>query len=630
MRTQLKSTLALVLALLICVSVFAACKGNKPADDTSSTPVISFAEVPSQAVIDTETGEIKMAYGSTFADLKEDLQEEGQLAEGETLQLFQADQVTEITDEATLLESGMIVIKKDADGNELLKLTLVIEAAVVSQEVNSEGQIVVTLETGEQVVYEVNSETGEQSIVSTIPATPSNGGASTDPTTSVATPSNTPDTPSNVTSVELPSAGSVVSIDSGAAESVINDKYTLTVAGDRSDNSLVMAIMAFQKKHSNVTIRITAAGDGGRITSLDNLKMQLASNNAPDVVQMDSVYVAAAGYQGYVLELQQFGSDDVKNLFIESCWQSVQSQIAGEETQFGLPFDCNTILMFYNKTLLDKAGVSTIPSTWSEFTTSLEKLKTLSEVSSPFNLMVNFDASLGQKNYMAFQWMMYLWRLGGEVLNSDLTAAAFAEQPGIDALQMYVDMVGKYGVSNQAFTDAPFLNGTAGFNMMTNNHYSSTVGSSTTNVEFGATMLPELKAGVPRYSGLGLYSVALPNKITGAGNDANKVAKATAQAQWAYEFAEFWAATLDYQMAFCENTLLMPSLKAGEGQGPFTGEYWTIAYQQLRTSKFRPGVKNWDSIETYLSEAINAAVNGNKTPQEALKAAAVLANRQLA
>lgn len=630
MRTQLKSTLALVLALLICVSVFAACKGNKPADDPSSTPVISFAEVPSQAVIDTETGEIKMAYGSTFADLKEDLQEEGQLAEGETLQLFQADQVTEITDEATLLESGMIVIKKDADGNELLKLTLVIEAAVVSQEVNSEGQIVVTLETGEQVVYEVNSETGEQSIVSTIPATPSNGGASTDPTTSVATPSNTPDTPSNVTSVELPSAGSVVSIDSGAAESVINDKYTLTVAGDRSDNSLVMAIMAFQKKHSNVTIRITAAGDGGRITSLDNLKMQLASNNAPDVVQMDSVYVAAAGYQGYVLELQQFGSDDVKDLFIESCWQSVQSQIAGEETQFGLPFDCNTILMFYNKTLLDKAGVSTIPSTWSEFTTSLEKLKTLSEVSSPFNLMVNFDASLGQKNYMAFQWMMYLWRLGGEVLNSDLTAAAFAEQPGIDALQMYVDMVGKYGVSNQAFTDAPFLNGTAGFNMMTNNHYSSTVGSSTTNVEFGATMLPELKAGVPRYSGLGLYSVALPNKITGAGNDANKVAKATAQAQWAYEFAEFWAATLDYQMAFCENTLLMPSLKAGEGQGPFTGEYWTIAYQQLRTSKFRPGVKNWDSIETYLSEAINAAVNGNKTPQEALKAAAVLANRQLA
>ena len=628
MRTQLKSTLALVLALLICVSVFAACKGGGEGDDTSSIPLGSFASVPSEAEIDINTGEIKMAYGSTFADLKEDLQEQGQLVEGETLQLFQADQVTEITDEATPLESGMIVIKKDAEGNEVLKLTLVIEAAVTSVTVDSEGNTVIQREDG--TTQTVNSR-GEVISETSAPANNnSSNGVTADPSTSVATPSNTSSegttTPSTAPSFV---SGSITDIDKETASKYMGDKYTLTIAGDRGDTGLVMAIMAFQKKHNNITIRVSAPGDGGRITSLDNLKMQLASNNAPDVVTMDSVYVATAGYAGYALELQQFGSDDVKDLFIESCWESVQSQIEGEETQFGLPFDCNTILMFYNKTLLDKAGVSTIPSTWSEFTTSLEKLKALSEVKSPFNLMVNFDDSLGQKNYMAFQWMMYLWRLGGDVLNSSLTAATFAEQPGIDALQMYVDMTTKYGVSTQAFTDAPFLNGEAGFNMMTNNHYSGTIGNANTNIQFGATMLPELKSGVARYSGLGLYSLALPNKIAGTEGDATKYAKATAQAQWAYEFAEFYAATLEYQMNFCEGTLLMPSLKAGEGQGPFTGDYWTIAYQQLRTSKFRPGVKNWDAIEGYLSEAINAAVNGTKQPQEALKAAAVLADRQL-
>ena len=166
--------------------------------------------------------------------------------------------------------------------------------------------------------------------------------------------------------------------------------------------------------------------------------------------------------------------------------------------------------------------------------------------------------------------------------------------------------------------------------MMTNNLYNQTVGSSTTNIEFGATLLPELKAGVPRYSGLGLYAVALPNKISSAGDNQAAVDAATAKAQHAYNFIEFYTTSLEYQMMYCESTLLMPSLKAGEGQGPFTGDYWTVAYEQLRTSKYRPGVKNWDAIETVLSEAINNAVNNTRSPKEALDAAAVQTNRQLA
>lgn len=73
----------------------------------------------------------------------------------------------------------------------------------------------------------------------------------------------------------------------------------------------------------------------------------------------------------------------------------------------------------------------------------------------------------------------------------------------------------------------------------------------------------------------------------------------------------------------------MPSLKEGEGQGIYTGDFWATAYRQLNTCKTRPGIKNWDSIEVYILEAINAAVNNQKTVQEALKAAAVQTNRQL-
>ena len=627
MRTQLKSTLALVLALLICVSVFAACKGKTGTDtDSSSTPTLSFADVPSEAQVDIDAGTITMAYGKTFADLKADLIAEGKLLEdqGEVLRLYKEDKVTEITDEATPLENGMVAIKLDANGTELFSLTLVIEAAVTSQQVNSDGTITVTREDGTQQV--VNSQ-GE--VISTIPApTSSNGGTTADPTTSV-TPGPGPDGPTS-------SNDDPVSIDPSDIPTIppssalpVDDNYTLTIAGDTSDNGLMMAMMAFQKAHKNIKIRIQATNDGGKYTGLDGLKMQLASNNAPDIVQMDSVYVAAGGYQNHLLDLRDFGSDEIADLFIPSCWESVKSQRAGETAQFGLPFDCNTILMFYNKDLLDTAGVTSAPENWGEMTAAMERLKALPNVTSPFNLMVNFNAGIGQKNYMAFQWMMYLWRLGGDVLSADLKSARISEQAGIDALQMYVDMVTKYGVSNAAFSDAPFFDGTAGFNMMTNNHYKSTIGG-TSSIHFGVTMLPELKAGVPRYSGLGLYSFALPNKISAAGKDPEKIAAATAKAMWAYEFIKFYTTSLTYQLTYCDSTLLMPSLKAGEGQGQFKGDYWTIAYNQLRTSKFRPGVKNWESIEGYISDAINAAVNNQKTAPEALKAAATLINRQLA
>ena len=626
MRTQLKSTLALVLALLICVSVFAACKGKQGAD-SSSTPTISIADdVPSQAVIDTEKGEIEMAYGSTFADLKQDLEEEGQIAEGETIHLFQADEVTEILDEVTPLENGMVVIKRNAAGEEVFKYTLVIKAAITSTTVDEEGNTIITREDGTQQV--VNSE-GQ--IVSTIPAPTSstgNGTTTENPSASV-TPGPGPEDPSsNGGTGTVPDISDIPTIPPSSALPV-DANYTLTIAGDPSDTGLTTAMMAFQKQHKNIKIRVQATTDGGKYTGLDGLKMQLASNNAPDIVQMDSVYVAAGGYQNHLLDLRDFGSDSIADLFIPSCWESVKSQRAGETAQFGLPFDCNTILMFYNKDLLDTAGVTTAPETWDQMTVAMERLKALPNVTSPFNLMVNFTAGIGQKNYMAFQWMMYLWRLGGDVLSADLKSSRISEQAGIDALQMYVDMVTKYGVSNAAFSDAPFFDGTAGFNMMTNNHYKSTIGG-TSSIHFGVTMLPELKAGVARYSGLGLYSFALPNKISAAGKDPAKVASATAKATWAYEFIKFYTTSLQYQLTYCDSTLLMPSLKAGEGQGQFKGDYWKIAYEQLRTSKFRPGVKNWESIETYISDAINAAVNNQKTAPEALKAATTLINRQLA
>src|SRR3712207_9419812 len=43
---------------------------------------------------------------------------------------------------------------------------------------------------------------------------------------------------------------------------------------------------------------------------------------------------------------------------------------------YGLPKDHNTLAMFYNKDMLQQAGVTTPPKTWDELRAAAQKLKT--------------------------------------------------------------------------------------------------------------------------------------------------------------------------------------------------------------------------------------------------------------
>ena len=153
------------------------------------------------------------------------------------------------------LVSGMIVIKKDVDGNELFNLTLVIEAEVTSQYVDDSGNVVIKREDGSTEV--VNSQ-GE--VISTTPPTNSTGGGtgSTGNNNGSTGTGEVPSNPSSNSSVTIPSAGtSEPSIVPSEVETTKN--VTLTIAGDSSDNSLVVAVMAYRKKYPNVSISIVPA-----------------------------------------------------------------------------------------------------------------------------------------------------------------------------------------------------------------------------------------------------------------------------------------------------------------------------------------------------------------------------------
>ena len=610
MANLTKKTLSILLAVLIIAGTAAGCNNNPSSDVSSAADLESIEVIPSEAQVDLESGEITIAGGSTLQKLIDDLTANGTLTEGSTLRLYLSDGITEVTDTAAQLEEGAVAIITDPNGNETYRLTihLVFEIApVASVYVDSEGNTVRVDSEGNAVVVNSIGEIVSEYVVSRGNPTTSRTAASAhepnDPTSAGGTSSIT------ITSLEEVSIASLGSL--------TDDRVRLTLAGDSTDAALMMAIREYQKKHSNVSIKVTSAPNvaySGKYTRLDGLKMQLFSNRAPDIVNMDQYMISTAGYQNYLLELSQFGSDDVKDLYIESCWDACSSQ----GKLYGLPFDANVMTLFYNKDILDAAG-ATVPNTYDELINVCSRVKSYSDTLNPY--------ALSGGDWM---WMMWLWRCGGDLFTDDYKSAVFDSEAGVKSLQMMLDFTQKYhakagetyegNIAQLAAKEAAMC--------VTNSVWYDSFFGPNKAANFGVTMLPELESGIPRYSGLGLYALALPNKVSHLTSEAEKQ-KAIEVAQIAYDFIEFYSSNLEYQATYCKKMNLLPSLVAGKNDPFYQTDFYKVVYDQLAVSKYRPGVRNFETISGYLEDAVDAVMKGSKNPQEALKAAAVATNRQL-
>lgn len=103
--------------------------------------------------------------------------------------------------------------------------------------------------------------------------------------------------------------------------------------------------------------------------------------------------------------------------------------------QYAMPIVVGSArVMFCNEDILNAAGVTTIPSTWSEFQDACKKISDSGKT--PF-LQQWGDKSKGAMNSIFFP---YLWQAGGEIFNEEGTEAKFNSEAGIKAAQFLVDL----------------------------------------------------------------------------------------------------------------------------------------------------------------------------------------------
>ncbi len=348
------------------------------------------------------------------------------------------------------------------------------------------------------------------------------------------------------------------------------------------------------------------------------LKTQLAAGTPPDIFAMDAPLFLDYQNRGVLLNLQPYidkAPDMLKDVYPQTL-----SAYKTADGYYGLPRDFQTIVLFYNKDMFDKAGMA-YPSadwSWDDLRAAAKKL----------TLPAGTD---GKKQYgfifdqwdMEVGWSEAIWSYGGEIISADHSKTLIGEPKARQAWQLLNDMV----FVDKSVPDANEIGQYGG------DLFQSGI----------AAMMPMGHWSVPGYNTAGFkYDVApMPKGPAGQATSVNSagfvVAKASKNPEAAFAFIQY-ALSSKGQTRLAELGFACPVLKSVAESPLFLQQKGSslnekVFLDALSYAHMKPVFKGYDEWAAAVGDGMGAAWRGeadlNKTLDEVIVAAdAVLAKNK--
>ncbi|MGV9286695.1 extracellular solute-binding protein [Streptomyces sp. NPDC003719] len=233
---------------------------------------------------------------------------------------------------------------------------------------------------------------------------------------------------------------------------------------------------SFEAQHPDVHVDVTVYSwnDVDR-----KVREMVEAGEAPDLAQIGA-------YSDYAAQDLLYRADDVLSIPVQADFVS-QLAAAGQVrgVQYGLPFAASTRVLFYNRTLFDKAGV-TPPKTWDDLAEAAEKLEA-EGVKYPYALPLGPEEAQAE----TMQWMLS----GGGGYTDNVGTYSVDSPQNVTTFDWLKDeLVGKGltgpvapGRLNRADAFAAFAKGEVG---MLNGHPSLMKAASAKGVKYGMVPTP--------------------------------------------------------------------------------------------------------------------------------------------
>ncbi len=438
-----------------------------------------------------------------------------------------------------------------------------------------------------------------------------------------------------------------------AEEEAATKPITLNMWGVYDESDVIEPfITAYRAKHPNITINYKMY----RFEEYeDELLNALAEDRGPDIFAIHNAWVR--GYTpkieplppsltiGYIersggalgqettVTLQQEATITLRQLrdgFVETVYSDAVVPIWNERTEtyddkiVALPLSVDTMALYYNRDILNAAGVPQAPATWVDFQEQVKSITRLDANGDIAQSAAGIGTASNVERYTDILSVLMMQN-GTEMTNEsgfatfNKTPKALSgrdEPPGWGALSFYTDFANS---SKEVYTwndDMPnsldaFVTGQTAFFFGYSYHLSQ-IRAKAPKLNFGISPLPQLE-GNPEVNFANYWLYTVSNK--------------TAESDYAWDFVQYMADARNVE-AYLEAANKPTALRSLQSKQLEDLDLSVFASQILTAQSWYRG-KDWEAVEEAFADMIDSQVYGSMELKDAINLAVSRVNQTL-
>lgn len=392
--------------------------------------------------------------------------------------------------------------------------------------------------------------------------------------------------------------------------------YPVNVGGDAA--KLIETICAdFNAENPDIVVEPVYTGNYD--DTVTKIQTAVQGGTPPDVFVSLATQRFTMASTGMAMPLDDLiASDEEGQAYIDDFLEGFMEDSYVDGAIYSIPFQRSTEILYYNKDAFEEVGLDPekAPETWEELADYAQKLTNENR----YGVGIALNSGSAQWQFTGFCLQNSV--NGENLMTDDGKAVLFDTPENVEALQFWCDLQNKYNCMAPGivqWTDLPtqFLAGEVAMIYHTTGNLANI--SQNAEFEFGTAFLPGNKRQAAATGGGNFYiSSGLSEERVQAAWKFIKFATSTERAaQWSLDTG--YVAT----RKSCFETDLLKDYYENLPQA-------AIAYQQIDISK--PELTTYNAAESWriLNDHIQAAIVGDETPEEALKAAQEEATDMLA
>ncbi|MGN8022605.1 extracellular solute-binding protein [Phyllobacterium sp. 22229] len=383
------------------------------------------------------------------------------------------------------------------------------------------------------------------------------------------------------------------------AETKINALFMAQAAYSEADVRAMTE--AFTKANPDVTVNLEFVPYEGLH---DKTVLAQGSGGGYDVVLFDVIWPAEYATNKVLLDVSDKITGDMKTGVLPGAWTTVEYQ----GKRYGMPWILDTKYLFYNKEILEKAGIKTPPKTWAELAEQAKIIKDKGLLATPIAW------SWSQAEAAICDYATLVSAYGGSFIKDG--KPVFQSGGGLDALNYMVDSY-KSGLTNpnsKEFLEEDvrrvFQNGEAAFALNWTYMYNMANDPKDSKVAG--------KVGVVPAPGIdGKSTVSAVNGSMGLG-----ITSTSKHPDEAWKYIAFMTSQQTQNQYAKLSLPIWTSSYADPAVSKGQEELIAAAKQSLAVMYPRPTTPKYQELSTALQQAVQESLLGQAKPEDALKTAA--------